>query len=277
MVYAIAMPLSSGLPAFVQMHGLGNRFALVDARHAAWRPSIDAVQKLARETASDQILALEPSDSADVFLRIWNADGSEVAACGNGTRCAAWHLMQASGQDRVRIETLAGRLQASRAGDLSVTVDMGRPRFEWADIPLAERMDTRHLDIKIGPIDAPILAFPSAVNMGNPHCVFFVSDAETAPVAQIGPMIEHHALFPEATNVGFAEIRDAHTIRLRVWERGVGVTQACGTGACAAAVAAARLKRCARQVTVLLDGGALGITWRLDDGHVLMTGPVAYV
>ncbi len=259
------------------MHGLGNRFALIDARRAPWRPTGEAIRTLAEATNADQVLSIEPSEAADIFLRIWNADGSEVAACGNGTRCAAWHVMSETAVDTLRIETAAGRLKATRAGDLRITVDMGKPKLEWTEIPLAERMDTRHLDIKLGPIDAPVLQFPSAVNMGNPHCIFFVEDAEAAPVAEVGSLIEHHFLFPEATNVEFAEIRDRHTIRLRVWERGVGITQACGTGACATVVAAARLRRTERKVTVILDGGPLDIEWSAETDRVLMTGPVAYL
>ncbi len=163
---------------------------------------------------------------------------------------------------------------AVHAGDNLVTVDMGAPRLRWTEIPLAEEMDTRGIELQVGPIDAPLLHTPGCVSMGNPHVVFFVSDAEAAPVANVGPMIERHPLFPEGVNVSFCEVRAPNLIRNRVWERGAGLTKACGTGACAAVVAAARRGLCDRKVRVILDGGALFIDWREDDDHVLMTGPI---
>ena len=208
-------------------------------------------------------------------MRIWNADGEEVSACGNAARCVGWLLMEASGRDAAVVETRAGLLPAARAGDRAVTVDMGAPGLGWRDIPLAEEMDTARVELAVGPPTAPILHTPGCVSMGNPHVVFFTPDAAAAPVREVGPMIEHHPLFPQGVNVGFCEVRAEGRLRLRVWERGAGLTRACGTGACAAAVAAHRRGLCPRQVEVELDGGALAIDWRRGDGHVLMTGPVA--
>ena len=183
--------------------------------------------------------------------------------------------MEASGRDRAVIDTVVGPLVASRAGERRVAVDMGAPRLDWRDIPLAEEMDTRGIELQVGPIDDPVLHTPGCVSMGNPHVVFFVPDAEAAPVTEVGPMIEHHHLFPERANVGFAQIKSPDRIRLRVWERGAGLTKACGTGACAALVAAHRRGLAGRKATVEMDGGELVIEWREADGHVLMTGDVA--
>jgi diaminopimelate epimerase len=263
---------------FLKMNGLGNDFVVVEARSAPFAPSLIEAQRIAdRETGigCDQIIAIEPSDKADAFMRIWNADGAEVDACGNASRCVGWLLMQATGRQAASIETNAGVLQVSAANDGAITVDMGRPGLDWTDIPLAEEMDTKGIELQVGPIDDPVLHTPGCVSMGNPHVVFFVPDAETAPVSQVGPMIEHHHLFPERVNVGFAQIKAPDRIRLRVWERGAGLTKACGTGACAALVAANRRGLTGSTATVELDGGELVIEWRASDGHVLMTGPAA--
>jgi diaminopimelate epimerase len=206
-------------------------------------------------------------------VRFWNADGEEVSACGNGTRCVGWLLMQSSGKDRIVIETKAGQLIADRAGERLVSVDMGQPRLDWEQIPLASPHDTRALDVTLYPHPALELA-PGCVSMGNPHVVFFVPDIETAPITEVGPKVEVHPLFPEHVNVGFAQVLDRDRIRLRVWERGAGLTKACGTGACAALVAAARRDFTGRAATLVLDGGELFIEWR-EDGHVIMTGPAA--
>ena len=202
-------------------------------------------------------------------MRIWNADGQEVSACGNATRCVAWLLMEEGGAASRRIETPAGMLYAERAGDHIITVDMGSPLLRWEEIPLARAMDTQALDYSIDGYSAP-----GAVNMGNPHVVFFVDDVEAVPITALGPKIEHDPLFPQQVNVGFAEVRSPEQIRLRVWERGAGLTKACGTGACAAVVAAHRQSRTGRAVEVLVDGGSLQIEWRAGDDRVLMTGPV---
>ena len=221
----------------------------------------------------DQIVVLEPpaNGRADVFLRFRNADGGEVDACGNGTRCAAALVMAETGRDNLTIETGAGLLSVRAAGPGRIAVDMGEARTAWADIPLAREMDTLHLDLKRGP-----LADPVAVNVGNPHAVFFVDDAAAVDLATLGPELEHDPLFPERANIEAAQVTGADTLRVRVWERGTGITRACGTGACAAAVAAVRRELTGRRVTVVLDGGPLEIEWR-EDGHVMMTGPVATV
>jgi diaminopimelate epimerase len=198
-----------------------------------------------------------------------------VEHCGNAARCVGWLLMEASGRDHAKLDSPSGVLEVARAGDKRVAIDMGPPRLGWRDIPLEEEMDTRGIELQVGPIDAPLLHTPGCVSMGNPHVVFFVPDAEAAPVREVGPMIEHHRLFPEGVNVGFCQVKARDRIRLRVWERGAGLTRACGTGACAAVVAAHRRGLVDRKATVEMDGGELVIEWRESDDHVLMTGPVA--
>ena len=265
--------------AFIKMNGLGNDFIIVETRgDTPFRPTPEAVRALSdRRTGvgCDQLIAIEPSPNGDAFMRIWNAQGEEVSACGNATRCVGWLVMQATGRAEALVETRAGLLGVTDAGDKRVTVDMGRPGLDWRDIPLAEEMDTRGIELQVGPIDNPVLHTPGCVSMGNPHVVFFVPDISVAPVAEVGPMIEHHFLFPEGVNVGFAQILATDRIRYRVWERGTGITKACGTGACAAAVAANRRRLTGRNVTVVMDGGELEIEWRTADDHVMMTGPVA--
>ena len=259
------------------MNGCGNRFVVFDGRERPWRKTAEEIRQIAHpngKQAFDQIIGMESTPNGDVFMRIWNADGSEVSACGNATRCVGWLVQRETGQEEILIETEAGLLKARAAGDDMITVDMGEPRLEWEEIPLAEKMDTRFVDIKIGPMDNPVLSRPSCVNMGNPHAVFFVDDVNAYDIPAVGPLAEWHPLFPEGVNVGFAQVIDRQTIRLRVWERGAGLTLACGTGACAAAVAAARLGRTERKVKMILDGGELHIEWRESDNHVLMTGPV---
>jgi diaminopimelate epimerase len=204
-------------------------------------------------------------------MKIWNADGGEVGACGNASRCVAWLAMESMGLDRIRLETEMGLLDAWRVDEQLVTVDMGPPRLEWSQIPLARRADTRELAIEVN-LD---LRNPGAVSMGNPHVVFFVMDLDRVQIDEVGPMMERHPLFPERTNVEFAEIRGHDHIRLKVWERGVGVTRACGTGACAALVAAHRRGLVDRAAIVELDGGELEIDWSEVDDHVRMTGPVS--
>ena len=263
---------------FLKMNGLGNDFVVVEARSAPFRPGVAQARAIADRASGigcDQLISIDPSERADAFMRIWNADGGEVDACGNATRCVGWLLMQASGRDHASIETAAGLLSATRAEGGAITVDMGAPGLDWTQIPLAEEMDTRNIELQVGPIDDPVLHTPGAVSMGNPHVVFFVPDSASAPVREVGPMIENHMLFPDRVNVGFAQIVSRERIRLRVWERGAGETKACGTGACAALVAAARRNLTERKAVVELDGGELVIDWREDDGHVLMTGPVA--
>jgi len=260
--------------AFIKMHGLGNDFVVVDAREDPFALDDGSARALAdrREgVGCDQIVVLEPprNGRAEVFLRFWNSDGSEADACGNGTRCAASLVMAESGRSAIAIETAAGLLGAEAAGPDRVTVDMGAARLDWQDIPLARAQDTLHLALEREGLRDPV-----AVNIGNPHAVFFVDDAAAVDLARLGPELEHDPLFPERANIGIAQVTGPDRLRLRVCERGAGITRACGTGACAAAVAAARRGLTGRRVTVTLDGGPLDIEWRAD-GHVLMTGPVA--
>ncbi len=261
---------------YLKMNGLGNKFIVLQNAGDRLMPNAQQVQKI-NQTPNcdfDQLLSIEPSQTADFYMGIWNNDGSEVAACGNGTRATAWAFMEAAKKNEVSIETKAGILHATRVGDKMIAVDMGKPKLLWHEIPIAEEMQTIRIELQIGPIDNPVLWGPGVVSMGNPHCVFFVENAETAPVAEVGPMIEFHPLFPEQTNVEFAQIINRKAIRMRVWERGVGITKACGTGACATLVAAVRRKLCDRRAVIILDGGNLEIEWR-DDDHVIMTGPIA--
>ena len=258
---------------FRKMQGLGNDFAVFDARIRA----IAITPALARRIADrhfgigcDTVVLLLPgSANADATLRFFNANGEEIEACGNATRCIGRLLMDERGLARVRLESKGGSLLCSDAGKGLVTVDMGAPRLEWQDIPLAQAMDTMQFQFDL---EGRALT-ASAASMGNPHCILFVGDAENAPVAQIGPLVERHALFPKGVNVEFAQVLDKDRIRMRVWERGVGITLACGTGACATAVSAIRKGLVNRQVEVILDGGSLTLEWREADGHVLMTGP----
>ena len=260
--------------AFTKMHGLGNDFVVLDARAAPLALTDAQVRAIAdRRTGvgCDQLLVVEPprNGAADAFLRIRNADGGEVAACGNGTRCVAAMIMAEKGAERVLIETEAGVLEARAGAAGEIAVDMGRASLEWRDIPLARDADTLHLGIAAGP-----LADPVAVGVGNPHAVFFVDDAEAVPLDTVGPEIEHHPLFPERANVEAAQVLSRRRVRLRVWERGAGITRACGSGACAALVAAHARGLTERTADVDLDGGTLKIEW-LEDGHVVMTGPAA--
>ncbi|NSX34230.1 diaminopimelate epimerase [Brevundimonas vesicularis] len=261
----------------VKMNGAGNDFVVVNALEQPFAPSEDQIRALGdRQTSEgfDQLIAIEPSDTADAFMRVWNADGSMVETCGNALRCVGWLLMQANASDRVVIDTAGGPTTATRAGDHRVTVDMGKPRLDWTQVPLAEEMDTRGIELQVGPIDAPILHTPGAVSMGNPHVVFFTDRQDDGFVTGSGSLIEHHPLFPQGVNVGFANVLDRDHIRLRVWERGAGLTKACGTGACAALVATARRGLTERKATVVVDGGELVIDWDAETDRVLMTGPV---
>lgn len=263
----------SGRP-FLKMHGAGNDFVVLDARSRPWDIDGAAAMRLAdRRTGigCDQLIVVGPArqPGADAFMTIFNPDGSEVSACGNATRCVAWMLMGETGTGYATIETRAGLLTAQAAGPSRVAVDMGPARLDWDQIPLAHAMDTLHL-----PVSEGALADPVGVGMGNPHAVFFVPDAEAVSLSELGPRLEHHALFPERCNIEAAQILGPERIRMRVWERGAGITLACGTGACATLVAAARRGLTGRKADIVLDGGVLTIEW-LDNGHVMMTGPVA--
>ncbi len=260
--------------AFIKMHGLGNDFVVVDCRRSSVHLDGVGARAIAdRRTGigCDQVLVIEAPRNglADAYLRIHNPDGGEAQACGNGTRCVAALMMDESGKSETIIETVAGLLDATRADDGEITVDMGRVGLDWRDIPLSEPADTLHLDV-----DAGILSDPVGVNIGNPHAVFFVDDADSVPLADLGPVIERHSLFPEFTNVEAAQVLASDLIRMRVWERGAGITRACGSGACATLVAAHRRGLTGRRADVVVDGGRLGIEWLKDD-HVLMSGPVA--
>jgi len=263
---------------YIRMNGAGNAFIVVQAFEEGFHPTEEQVRALADPAAGlggfDQLIGVEPSETADAFMRVWNADGSMVETCGNALRCVGWLLLEATGKEQVIIDTLGGPTTARRAGDHLVTVDMGHPRLDWSQVPLAEEMDTRGIELQVGPIDAPVLHTPGAVSMGNPHVVFFTDQQDDAFVRGSGSLVEHHPLFPEGVNVGFAKVIDHDHIRLRVWERGAGLTLACGTGACAALVATARRGLTARKATVIVDGGELIIDWDEATDHVFMTGPV---
>jgi diaminopimelate epimerase len=269
----------SGTTHFRKMNGLGNDFVVLDARPRALPLGPDTVRAIADRKEGigcDQLIALEPSRKADVFMRIWNADGGEVGACGNAARCVAALVAGERNAGEVSIETESGVVAAVVNGDGTVSVDMGAPRFAWDEIPLAEPFhDTRRIELQIGPIDAPVLHSPSVVNVGNPHCLFFVDDVGAYDLARFGPMLEHHPLFPERANISLVQVLSPEAIKVRTWERGAGLTRACGTAACAAAVAASRRNLTGRRVRVSLPGGDLMIDWRESDGHIVMTGPYA--
>ena len=249
---------------FTKMHGAGNDFVVLDARAEPIRLAPGQAATLAdrrRGIGCDQLILLEQAPGADAFMRILNADGSEAGACGNATRCVASLLFD--GRDQVTVRTAAGDLAAERLPDGRVRVDMGPALLGWRDVPLAQEADTLHL---------PLKGDPAACSMGNPHATFFTRDADL--VERLGPALERDPIFPERANIGFAHVLAPDRIRLRVWERGAGLTLACGSGACAALVNAHRRGLAGREAAVEMDGGVLGIAWR-EDGHVLMTGPTA--
>ena len=267
---------------FIKMNGLGNEIVVVDMRRQA--NAISAAEARAAAQPSgvrcDQLMTLHASrvPGTDAYVRIYNNDGSEAEACGNGMRCVAELLFKETGKSTLTFETRAGLLTCWK-GDapLVSTIDMGKPRFAWNEIPLArEFQDTRAIELEFGPDDKPILHSPSVVSMGNPHAIFWVDDLAAYDLGRIGPLLERHPIFPERANISLAEVRSRDHVVVRTWERGAGLTKACGSAACAAAVAAARLHRTGRSVTVTLPGGDLRIEWRERDDHVLMTGPVAY-
>lgn len=261
-------PQPPGL-AFVKMHGAGNDFVVIDQRSGSARltPALArAIGDRHRGVGFDQLVTIDRDPEADARLTFWNSDGSTAGACGNATRCLAWVLMGETGKPRLRLRTERGLLIAEAAPDGRIRVNMGAPLLDWAEVPLAREADTLHL---------PLPGDPAAVGMGNPHCVFFVPDAEAVELAARGPALEHDPLFPERTNVEFASVIGPDRLRLRVWERGAGITLACGSGTCATAVAAARRGLTGRRVVVEADGGTLEVDWR-EDG-VWLTGPVARV
>jgi diaminopimelate epimerase len=261
----------NGLP-FLKMHGAGNDFVVLDGRARKLGFSPAQAKWIADRrigVGCDQIIIIENDmEGAAAFMRILNADGSEAGACGNATRCIAALLAEESGARRIAIRTISGLLEAEIQGPGLVEVDMGEPGLQWDQIPLNAPADTLHLRIAMGPVEDP-----AACSMGNPHATFFVDDLTHLPIETIGPVLERHKSFPERANIGFARIEAPDRIRLRVWERGSGLTLACGSGACAALVNAHRRGLARNQATLLLDGGELRITWRENDGHVLMKGP----
>jgi diaminopimelate epimerase len=265
---------------FRKMNGLGNDFVVLDARA---RPiSLDPVKARAiadRKTGigCDQVILLEPSKTADLRMRIWNNEGGEVESCGNASRCIADLLFDEKHTDRATIDTEGGLLIAEKAGEKLVTIDNGAPRFAWQDIPLSEAFaDTRHIELQLGPIDAPLIHSPSVVNVGNPHCIFWVKDLDIVDLAKAGPMLENHPLFPERANITLARVDARDHATIKVWERGAGLTRACGTAACAVMAAGFRIRIIDRKCRITLPGGDLMMEHREEDGHILMTGPVAY-
>lgn len=267
--------------AFAKMNGLGNKIIVADMRGRADLITPGAARALAGDSATsfDQIMAIHDPKTAgtDYYIRIINCDGSEAQACGNGTRCVVQALAAETGKSRFTFETLAGLLLAEEKPDGLICVDMGLPRFDWQQIPLAEEFrDTRMIELQIGPIDAPVLHSPSVASMGNPHAIFWVDkDVWSYELDRFGPLLENHPMFPEKANISIAQVTGKDELTIRTWERGVGLTLACGSAACAAAVSAVRTRRTGRNVTVIVPGGPLQIEWR-DDDHVLMTGPAEW-
>jgi diaminopimelate epimerase len=265
--------------SFVKMNGVGNEIVVVDLRAGGGKIAPAEARAAANAVPYDQLMALYPprTPGTDAFVRIYNNDGSEAGACGNGMRCVADLVAGQSGKNRLTFETTAGILNCWKGADGQFTVDMGVPHFKWNEIPLAEEFrDTRAIELQIGPIDNPALHSPSVVNVGNPHAIFWVDDVDAYDLHRFGPLLENHPIFPERANITLAQIVSRDHIVIRTWERGAGLTKACGSAACAAAVAAARLKRADRKVKVTLPGGDLLIEWRESDDHVLMTGPVEF-
>ena len=265
--------------AFEKMNGLGNEIVVVDLRGSSRSFTGEDAARIAGQSTShfDQMMVLhDPKKTGTAaFVRIFNADGSESAACGNGTRCIGWMESLATGKPSMTFETKAGLLKVDVVDQRHITVDMGEPRFAWNEIPLAEPFNnTRAIELQIGPIDAPILHTPSVVNVGNPHAIFWVEDVNAYDLGRFGPLLENHPIFPQRANISLAHVTSRNAITLRTWERGVGLTKACGTAACASAVAAARKDLCDRTVTVALPGGPLVIEWTAAN-RILMTGAVA--
>ncbi|MBR0657065.1 diaminopimelate epimerase [Plastoroseomonas arctica] len=255
--------------AFTKMHGLGNDFVVLDERAAPLGLTPDLARRIADRhfgIGCDQLISLEAAPGADVFIRIRNPDGSDAGACGNATRCVASLIAAETGQRQITVRTIAGDLPCTILRPDRVVADMGAPRLGWHDVPLAEAMDTLAL---------PIAEAAAACSMGNPHATLFVDDIAAVDIGKDGPLLEHHPIFPERANIGFAQILAPDHIRLAMWERGAGQTLACGSGACAAIVNAHRRGMTRRRATISMPGGDLILEWRESDGHVLMEGPVA--
>jgi diaminopimelate epimerase len=266
--------------SFFKMNGIGNEIVVLDLRFDPVALTAADARAIASQAPYDQLMVLQPPRAAgtEAFIRIYNNDGSESNACGNGMRCVARHVFAGTDRSELLFESRAGLLQCWRGpAPETYTVDMGTPKFGWQQIPLAEEFrDTRMIELQIGPIDAPLLHTPSAVSMGNPHAIFWVDDVDAHDLGRFGPLLENHPIFPERANITLARIVDRSHIVIRTWERGVGLTRACGSAACATAVAAARLKRTERRVQITLPGGDLSIEWRETDDHVLMTGSASF-
>ena len=259
---------------FLKMHGLGNDFVVLDARERPIDLPVERRRAIADRrlgVGCDQLIVLEPPTEreADVFMRIYNPDGGEAQACGNATRCVASVVMDERKTDLVTVQTISGLLESEKVGDGVISVDMGPAGLDWRDIPVARACDTKHMPVGAGPLQDPV-----GTSMGNPHATFFVDDLDSIPLAELGPKLEHDAFFPERANIGVAQVIGPGRMKLRVWERGAGLTLACGSGACAAVVAASRRGLVDRKACVLLQEGTLTIEW-LRDGHVLMTGGIA--
>src|SRR6267154_2537142 len=268
--------------SFSKMNGIGNEIVVVDLRDSSAAVTADEARAVAQPSGVhyDQLMVLHAPrlQGTEAFIRIYNNDGSEIGACGNGMRCVVRQLFEQTGQTAVTFETRAGLLNCWQGPSPDLyTVDMGPPKFGWKDIPLAEEFrDTRYIELQVGPIDAPILHSPSVVNMGNPHAIFWVDDVNAYDLPRLGPLLENHPIFPERANITLAHIVDRDRIVMRTWERGAGLTKACGSAACATAMPASRLRRTNRKVTMTLPGGELGIEWREGDDHVLMTGTATF-
>lgn len=266
---------------FARMNGLGNEIIVADLRGTAFRVSPAAAIALNADPATkfDQVMAIHDPKipGTDHFIEILNSDGSSAQACGNGMRCVVQALAAETGKKLFTFETVAGILNAEEHEDGSISVDMGVPRFGWDEIPLAEEFyDTRTIELQIGPIDAPVLHSPSAVSMGNPHVVFWVDeDVWSYDLDRFGPLLENHPIFPERANISIAKVDSRDALTMRTWERGAGLTRACGSAACAAAVSATRTGRTGRTVQITQPGGTLLVEWR-DDDHVVMTGPAEW-
>ncbi len=262
---------------FAKMNGIGNEIIVADMRGRADHVTAAAAIALNVDPATrfDQIMAIHDARTPGTgwFIDILNSDGSKAQACGNGTRCVVQALAAETRQKTFTFETVAGILNAVEHDDGMISVDMGRPRFSWQDIPLAEEFrDTRMIELQIGPIDAPVLHSPSVVSMGNPHAIFWVDDdVWSYDLGRFGPLLENHPIFPERANITIAQVTSREAMVIRTWERGAGLTRACGSAACAAAVAAARTNRTDRRVALTAPGGQLAVEWREDD-HVILTG-----
>jgi diaminopimelate epimerase len=269
--------MSEGIP-FHKMNGLGNEIVIIDLRGGTRQLHPGEVRAIAARPASrfDQMMVLcdARDPSTEAYVRIYNCDGTEVEACGNGMRCVGWFVAKATGRQALKFETKVGVLDVEVAGIDRISVDMGPPRFAWHDIPLSEPFhDTRTIELQVGPIDRPIVHSPSVVNVGNPHAIFWVDDVDAFDLGRIGPLLENHPIFPERANISLARVVSRQAITVRTWERGAGLTRACGSAACAVAVSAARKGFTDKRVMVTLPGGLLHIEWAAD-GRILMSGPV---